>query len=490
MAMKYTACRFGGKVASAALMVAAIGTPAALQAQEAGAEAARISALEEQLNQQKAAMQQQQRMIEAMDAELQRLKTGQSGAATSTAVASDQAPAPAVASAPVTKTSSSNKLSVDVYGFAMADAIYDFKRVDPDWEDTLRVTTIPTQSGLYGNDGNFTFSVRQSRLGIKGNYGDDVTFKLEGELFGVGSDQGQTTLRVRHAWATYKEFGMGQTWSNFMDIDIFPNTISYWGPTGMVFYRNQQARYTFPMGDDEFSVSLEDPSTALTVGKFASTPNCDLPNPPPDCESTESNAADVFQSYNDVPDLAARYRNNGDFGHYQVAGIVRKLGYERLDNGAKDYEIGWGINTSTALNTWGRDQLKLQVAYGEGIGNYMNDGGIDIAPDSADLSKANAETVPLWGLSVYYDHYWSDKWSTSLGWSMTDLDTTDGQGPDEFKKGQIAQINLLHYPRDHVMLGTEFLWGQREDVDGSTGSDYQIQFSLKVDFDTGDLLRQ
>ena len=62
---------------------------------------------------------------------------------------------------------------------------------------------------------------------------------------------------------------MGQTWSNFMDIDIFPNTIDYWGPTGMVFYRNQQARYTFPMGDDdEFAVSLENPDTALTVGQF------------------------------------------------------------------------------------------------------------------------------------------------------------------------------------------------------------------------------
>ena len=300
MAIKHTPGRFGCKVASAALMVAAMATPAALQAQEASTEAARISVLEEQLNQQKAAMQQQQRMIEAMDAELQRLEAGQSGVATSTAVAVDQAPVSTVASAPVAEASSLNKLSVDVCGFAQSDAIYDFKRVDPDWEDTLRVTTIPTQSGLYGNDGNFKFSVRQSRLGIKGNYGDDVIFKLEGELFGVGSDQGQTTLRVRHAWATYKEFGMGQTWSNFMDIDIFPNTISYWGPTGMVFYRNQQARYSFPMGDDEFSVTLEDPSTALTVGKFASTSNCDLPNPPPNCQSTESNAADVFQSYNDT----------------------------------------------------------------------------------------------------------------------------------------------------------------------------------------------
>jgi len=487
MSKSRTSRDFRGNFASAALLLATIGAPGVLQAAEAASESDRITALEAQLNQQKAAMEQQQRMIEAMDAELKRLKAGKAAAApSSTIVAAQQAPA----GAPPAKASGQKKLSVDLYGFAQTDAIYDFKRVAPDWEDTLRVSTIPVQSGLYGNDGDFTISVRQSRLGIKGDYGEDITFKLEGELFGVGSDQGQTTLRVRHAYATYKNFLMGQTWSNFMDIDIFPNTIDYWGPTGMVFYRNRQATYTFPMGEDLVSVGLENPDTVLTVGKFWDTPNCDLPNPPPNCEATESNAADVFQSYTDLPDLAARYRNNGDFGHYQVAGIVRKLGYERLDNGNKDYEIGWGINTSTALNTWGRDQLKLQVAYGKGIGNYMNDGGVDIAPDSADITKANAETVPLWGLSAYYDHYWSDRWSTSLGWSMTDLDTTNGQGPDEFKKGQIANINLLYYPADHVLMGTEFIWGQREDIDGSTGSDYRIQFSLKVDFDTGDFLKQ
>ena len=133
------------------------------------------------------------------------------------------------------------------------------------------------------------------------------------------------------------------------------------------------------------------------MGRFRDTDNCDLPNAPPDCESTDSTAEQVFQSYNDLPDLTARYRQNGDFGHYQVAGIVRKLGYERLDNGDEDYEVGWGINTSTGLNTWGADKLKLQLAYGEGIGNYMNDGGLDIAPDSANILEADAEAVPTLG---------------------------------------------------------------------------------------------
>ena len=427
------------KIMHKSLLSAAIIAATTVMSAEAATDAERIRMLEDQLRQQKTMMEQQQRMLEAMDAELKRLKAGEPVQPAEAVIAetpvmelqAEQLPAVVTAD----ELHDEQALSMNIYGFVMADAIYDFKRVDPNWDDTLRVTTIPTESGTYGEDGDFVFGVRQSRLGVKGNYGEDITFILEAELFGVGGDEGQTTPRLRHAWGTYKNFGMGQYWSNFMDIDIFPNTIDYWGPTGMVFYRNQQARYTFPMGEDEFSISIEDPG------------------------------------------------NNGDFGHYQIAGMLRKLGYERVDTGQKDDELGWGINTSAGINTWGRDLLKLQVVYGEGIGNYMNDGGIDIAPDSSDINNAGADTVELLGISAYYDHYWSDKWSTSVGWSMTDLDTTAGQLGTEFEKGQIAQINLLHYPADNVLLGSEFIWGEREDVNGNTGSDYRIQFTLKVNFE-------
>lgn len=447
----------------------------------ATADTERIEALESMV-------EQQQQMLEQMQDELQRLRREQSGGAIVTeSLDAPQEPEPTLAS--TTAADVSPPLSVRMYGFAMADAIYDFKRVDPNWNDTLRVSTIPTTSGTYGNDGEFVFGVRQSRLGISGNYGDDITFLLEAELFGVGGDEGQTTPRLRHAWATYKNFGMGQYWSNFMDIDIFPNTIDYWGPTGMVFYRNQQARYTFPMAEDAFSIALEDPGTALTVGRFRDVDSCDTPNPNPDCESVDSTLGSLFQAHNQLPDLSMRYRNNADFGHFQVAGMLRQLGYERLDTGADDEEYGWGINTSAGVNLWGQDKLKLQVVYGEGIGNYMNDGGIDLAPDSSNIATADAETVPLLGISAYYDHYWSERWSTTVGWSMIDLDTTDGQASNEFERGQIAQINLLHYPADNVLLGSEFIWGEREDVGGNTGSDYRVQFSLKVNFDTGDLAR-
>ena len=311
-----------------------ISVMAAMTSQSALAEtdAERIRKLE-------AIVEQQQQMLEALTDEMRQLRAGQQ-ATTIKVEELTQEPEPAIVMADELVEPPENPLSVKIYGFAMADAIYDFKRVDPNWEDTLRVSTVPTSSGTYGEDGNFTFGVRQSRLGVSGNYGEDISFILEAELFGVGGDEGQTTPRLRHAWGTYKNFGMGQYWSNFMDIDIFPNTIDYWGPTGMVFYRNQQARYSFPMGEDEFSISIEDPGTALTVGKFRDLDPCDVPTADPDCEGTESTLGELFQAHNDLPDFSVRYRNNGDFGHYQVAGMLRKLGYERLDNGQKDDELG------------------------------------------------------------------------------------------------------------------------------------------------------
>jgi hypothetical protein len=383
-------------------------------------------------------------------------------------------------------------LTLNIYGFVMVDTIYDFKRVDPDWNDTLRVTTIPTRGEPFGGDGEFVMSVRQSRIGFDSTIATDngdVRTLFEWELFGVGGDAGQTTPRLRHAWVSWKNFGAGQYWSNFMDISVFPNTIDYWGPTGMIFYRNKQLRYTMPMaGDAELAFSIEDPDTALTVGRFRDESVCDVPGAPVgNCDSTISQ---VVQADNTIPDFTVRYRNETSWGHWQVAGMARDLGYERIDNGNDDSEFGWGVNASTVINTVGRDQFKLQVAYGEGIGNYFNDGGLDLAPDSTDLNNVSAEAVEILGIVAYYDHYWNDKWSTSVGWSMADLQSSAGQAGEEFETGQIAQINLLHYPTDNLLLGLEFIWGERQDIDGETGDDYRIQFSVKANWSLQQLAKK
>ena len=91
-------------------------------------------------------------------------------------------------------------------------------------------------------------SVRQSRLGFKGftptELGELKT-KFEFDMFGVGVGCGARP-RSGCAMPTVKsgQFLAGQTNSLFMDGDVFPNTIEYWGPTGMIFFRNLQLRWT------------------------------------------------------------------------------------------------------------------------------------------------------------------------------------------------------------------------------------------------------
>ena len=54
-----------------------------------------------------------------------------------------------------------------------------------------------------------------------------------------------------------------------MDIDVFPNTIEYWGPTGMVFFRNVQVRWMPIQGDSRLTIAVERPGASADAGSIA-----------------------------------------------------------------------------------------------------------------------------------------------------------------------------------------------------------------------------
>jgi hypothetical protein len=380
--------------------------------------------------------------------------------------------------------------SFEVYGFAQLDYIQDFGRVNPDWEDTLRPSRIPTDDEQFGDDGQANLSVKQSRFGVKAalpTSKGDINTKFEFDMFGVGSDAGETTIRLRHAYGEWGPILAGQTNSLFMDGDIFPNTIDYWGPAGMVFLRNPQIRWTPVRGDTSFAVAIENPGNDIDSGQFREV--ADFPG---------------AQGDQEYPDLTAQYRMKTGFGHVQAAGILRWIGAEVLCNTSQtdpdaldfcpngvaevvydDSDTGWGLNLTSVINVLEKDAIRAGIVYGEGIASYMNDGGMDAGPDRApSFPGVKVEAVELTGVSAYYDHWWSDQYSSSIGYSFTEVDNTAGQTPDTFKKGQYASANLLYYPVENVLIGGELLWGEREDLDGANNDDTRIQISVKYNFGT------
>ena len=109
--------------------------------------------------------------------------------------------------------------------------------------------------------------------------------------------------------------------------------------------------------------------------------------------------------------------------------------------------------------------LRLQVVYGEGIQNYMNDApedvGIRINPGDP-VQPVVGEALPLIGVVAFIDLNWSTKWTSTFGFSFVDIDNSDGQAPSAFKKGQYALANLLYHPTRRCCFGPEVQWGDRE----------------------------
>jgi hypothetical protein len=363
---------------------------------------------------------------------------------------------------------------LDIYGFAMVDFGVNFKTINPNWYDTMRVTRLPSFDGEFGEDGSTFAGVRQSRLGAKGFVPTalgELRTTFEFELFGTGVDEGQTTFRLRHAYGELGQFGAGQYWSPFMDIDVFPNSLEYWGPTGMVFFRNVQLRWMPIQGDTRLTLAIERPGASGDAGLLAD--RIELQN---------------VVGRNPMPDFSGEYRFAGSRGYLEVAGIIGMLKWDDLLDDAFDLDgsaTRWGINVSSNVKLAERTTLRLQLSHGEGIQNYMNDSPVDVGVVRAATTTTPIEgaAIPVTGTVIFVDHNWDDQWSTAVGYSRQDIDNVEGQADDAFRTGQYALGNVLYTPVPNVMLGGELQWGRREMFrDPYTADGFKVQFSVKYNF--------
>ena len=383
---------------------------------------------------------------------------------------------PDAAAAPTPRQASTDVANnLEVYGFVMLDMGYQFKQNDPAWFDVIRPVKLPAFEDQFFPDGRFYAGVRQTRFGVKSStptaWGELKT-QFEFELFGTGVDAGQTTFRLRHAYGEIGQFGAGQYWSPFMDIDVFPNSIEYWGPNGMVFFRNVQVRWMPIKGDSRVTLAIERPGASADQGIYAD--RIELRDVKPKLE---------------WPDFSWEARYGKKWGYVEIAGILRQLkwqdqGTDQVDLSGSD--LGWGLNLSSNLKFGKATTGRFQVVYGEGIQNYMNDAPTDVAirNNFSDPTRPiKGVALPLLGVVGFIDHNWSRKFSTSVGYSMLDIHNSDGQTADAFNQGHYALTNLLWTPIENFMAGAEFQFGRRLNFrDGFNVNDYRVQISLRYNF--------
>jgi hypothetical protein len=368
-----------------------------------------------------------------------------------------------------------SKPSMTVYGFAMVDIGQNFKQIDPNWFDTMRITKLPSYADQFGKDNSTFFGVRQTRFGVKTSMPTDLgdfKAKFEIDMFGTGADAGQTTIRLRHAYGELGAFGAGQTDSPFEDPDVWPNSLEYWGPTGMVFFRNVQVRWTPVKGDTTLMLALERPGASGDSGIYAD--RIELQN---------------IKARFPLPDFTGAVKYAKKRGYFRVGWALRDIKWD--DVLADQFQLsggttGWGLNFSSNLNLSKNDVLRLQVAYGRGIENYMQDSPVDIGIQnnlSNPVTPIIGKPLPITGTLIFLDHSWNSKWTSSVGYSRQDIDNSDGQAPNAFHAGYYALGNLLYSPVPDMLVGGEFQWGRRTNFsDGFHFDGYKIQFAFKYSF--------
>ncbi|MGY6552884.1 MAG: DcaP family trimeric outer membrane transporter [Erythrobacter sp.] len=379
--------------------------------------------------------------------------------------------------------------ALELYGHVQTDLLFDMQRVNPIWIGTFRPSQIPTTPGEFGSDGQTSFSVRQSRLGVRGT-GDVANrpyeVRFEFDLFGVGENAGQTTLRLRHAFARWGPVIVGQTTSLFTDLAASPNTLDYGGAAGNPSLRHPQIRFTY-LGSNgwQAAIAIEQPDDVLDPGEVRLIAPELATNLVPD---------------NKVPDLGVQVRRDGARGHFQLAGMVRRLGFETRDDpdGPSGAEFGWGVNASGSARLLNNAVIKMSALYGQGIGTYLNDGAPDIGPTAELVAVQRAfgfgnllidsASVPLLGLSAFGEVQWAPQFASTFGYSQYRIFNTDFQTPEAMRLGQYAMANLRWMPTPQISTGVEYLWGRREDLSGDSGVNNRIQFSMRYAFNTGDLL--
>ena len=125
------------------------------------------------------------------------------------------------------------------------------------------------------------------------------------------------------------------------------------------------------------------------------------------------------------------------------------------------------------------DKILWQVVGGQGFANYMNDGGMDLAPND-DLD--GAEAVKGIGWLLYYNRQWSERWTSSIGFSEHRQFTTQGQNDDAYEVGQYGNVNVLFHPTPGMYVGPEFIWGRLENRTAPTAPTAASSSRFQYDF--------
>jgi hypothetical protein len=312
-----------------------------------------------------------------------------------------------------------------------------------------------TELTLQTKGSRLSFELRQTMLPT----GLPLRIYYENDFYGDSSSKGMS-YRLRHLYGQADTFILGQTYTAFMDADVWPDTLDYRSPNALVNLRQPQLRAIFVPGEHlHYFVSLEQPGSEIDFS---------LSGFPAGAEAEDR-----------IPDVVVGARREGAWGHVQATGLARGLAYDAPSHGGQS-DFGWGLNLSWSVNLPGGDRLLGQAVYGEGIAKYINDLGGEGLDAALDVD-GQLVAIPVFAPYVGYTHRWAERWRSTGTYGYVRVDAPSSLGPYALESTQYTSVNVIWQFAAPARLGLELLRGTKETANGADGDANRAALVVKYD---------
>ncbi len=362
--------------------------------------------------------------------------------------------------------------TIKFYGYVQTDVTFDFRARDPNVEGNdwaVHTPNLPLDGSAEATNkkNQLYMTARTSRFGLETNTPTAIGaigVKLEGDFNAVNLESGQTftnsmLFRLRHAYGTWNSsYGtllVGQTWSNFLDLASYPDTVDFNGPGTIALVRNPMIKYTFKIPGAS-GVSL-----AISAENAPGTDGNDFNG------SINSDGSSNTTRMQTIPDFTANLGFSGPWGSASLRGVTvnnRFAGSTTVPNLSQVNKQGFGGAASAALKLGG-DTFVVHGVYGGGIARYIFDVGLStgaVVANGTDLVNVQAG-----GVHAGYTHVWNPQWRSNLVGAITYIKNPEINGAPRFDNGTNEQliegfVNTFYTFAKNAEFGLEYEWGRRK----------------------------
>ena len=298
----------------------------------------------------------------------------------------------------------------------------------------------------------------------------------------VGTNGITKSLALQRAYVTYRGFTGGLKLTLFQDdYACQPPTIDPEGPSGEVSTVSYELSYKSKSYNGfRFALGLDIPTFYSSNGYYRGHDYAS------EFDGKQVSVTDYDQIAPDIP-MWVEYTFS-PMNRIRVSGIIRNFAYKDLLSNKTRHTVGWGTMLSGNVQPDPKWTLYYQFAYGEGIGNYIQDlAGMPYSFTPSDSDPGKMIANPMLGANLGVTFQPTSKWQFNAMFSEARIfnvrDYANSVAETEnYKYALYGAVNGFYNINSFLQVGLEYLWGHRQTWNVGGAHDSRIQAQLSFSF--------